>query len=161
MHKANMPAGQATQALHWYYEMQENTLADQERMDNDFLTESEDALRAEWGPQDYRRNINLIKGLVDTMPEGLQEGFVGARLADGRALMNTPEMARWLVGISRQINPVSTVVPGAGVNAPAVIEDEIASIEKVMREDRAQYNQDPKMQARLRELYAARERVKA
>ena len=36
------------------------------------------------------------------------------------------------------------------------LEDEIASIEKVMRDDRAAYNKDQKMQDRLVELYQIR-----
>jgi hypothetical protein len=69
-------------------------------------------------------------------------------------------MARWLVHNAKTINPMASVVPGAGANLASAIEDEITSIEKVMRENRKAYNGDEKMQQRLRDLYSARERAK-
>lgn len=159
MHGTNATKEQVENAVKWYYQRQEQNLAEQEERDEKFLHESEDTLRAEWGPE-YRTNVNMIRGLIDTMPEGVRDLFVNARLGDGNALINHPDMARWLVHNARTINPVATVVPNAGANLASAIEDEIGSIEKVMRENRAEYNRNEKMQARLRELYAARERAK-
>lgn len=159
-HKANASPSQVNGILHWYYEEQERIITAQEEKDASYLQESEDMLRAEWG-QDYRVNINAIKGLVDTMPEDVRELFVNARLGDGTVLLNHPEMARWLTHTARTVNPVATVVPGAGANVASAIEDEISSIEKVMRENRPEYNRNEKMQQRLRDLYGARERAKA
>ena len=159
-HSANASPQQVNQIMHWYYEEQERVLTAQEEADANFLRESEDTLRAEWGG-DFRTNINMIKGLVDTMPADVRDLFLNARLGDGKALVNHPDMARWLAMNARTINPVATVVPGAGANIAGAIDDEITSIEKMMRTDRQAYNKDEKMQARLRELYGARERAKA
>lgn len=159
MHGTNATKEQVENAVKWYYQRQEQNLAEQEERDEKFLHESEDTLRAEWGPE-YRTNVNMIRGLIDTMPEGVRDLFVNARLGDGNALINHPDMARWLVHNARTINPVATVVPNAGANLASAIDDEIGSIEKVMRENRAEYNRNEKMQARLRELYAARERAR-
>jgi len=159
-HASNASPEQVNKIMHWYYEEQERMLAAQEEKDTEFLRESEDTLRAEWGG-DYRANINMIRGLVDTMPADVKDLFVNARLGDGHALLNHPDMARWLAMNARTINPVATVVPGAGANISGAIDDEITSIEKTMRTDRKAYNANPKMQERLRELYSARERAKA
>ena len=159
-HESNASPQQVNKILHWYYEEQERMLAAQEEKDAAFLAESEDVLRSEWG-SDYRANINMIRGLVDTMPADVKDLFLNARLGDGNALLNHPDMARWLAMNARTINPVATVVPGAGANIAGAIDDEIASIEKTMRENRKAYNADPKMQSRLRELYSARERSRA
>lgn len=158
MHGSNATPAQVKQAITWYYSQQEKTLSAREDQDNDFLKSSEDNLRAEWGSE-YRTNINMIQGLVDTMPESIRELFTNARLGDGNALINHPDMARWLVHTARTVNPVATVVPGAGANVATAIEDEIASIEKVLRTDRSAYNADTKMQTRYRELLGARERA--
>jgi len=48
-------------------------------------------------------------------------------------------------------------VPGAGANAGQAIADEIATIERTMRENRPAYNRDERMQARYRQLLEARE----
>jgi hypothetical protein len=158
-HATNATPEQVNGMLHWYYTTQENGLRAREEADTEYLRQSEDTLRAEWGGE-YRTNINIIRGLVDTMPEAIRDQFMSARLGDGTALMNNPDMARWLVHNARTINPVATVVPGAGANMAQAIDDEISSIEKVMRTDRKAYNNDQKMQARLRELYDARAKAK-
>lgn len=158
-HASNATPDQVNGILHWYYDQQEKAVVAQEEKDAAYLTQSEDALRAEWGGE-YRTNVNMIRGLVDTMPAGVKELFVSSRLGDGTALLNHPDMARWLVQTARTVNPMATVVPGAGANMASAIDDEITSIEKTMRTDRKAYNSDLKMQARLRELYDARDRAK-
>ena len=158
-HSLNMPESQVKGTLRWYHGLQEQAAEKREQADTEFLQKAEDALRTEWG-NEYRRNINLVKGLVETIPENVREAFVGARLASGEAMINHPDVARWLVSTARTVNPVSTVVPGAGGNVAAAIEDEIGQIETTMRTDRKKYNSDDKMQARLRELYNARDRAK-
>ena len=158
-HEANTSPQQVNQMLHWYYGEQERALDMQEQRDAEFLSKSDDELRAEWGPE-YRANINVIKGLVGTLPESVRDLFTNARLGDGNALLNHPDIARWLVHTGKTINPVATVVPGAGSNVATAIADEIDQIEKIMKTDRKTYNNDPKMQQRLRDLYDARERAK-
>lgn len=158
-HASNATPAQVNQMLHWYYSEQERVLDAQEEKDAAYLSQAEDTLRAEWG-QEYRTNINMIKGLVSTLPEGVRDLFVNARLGDGNALLNNPDIARWLVHTARTVNPTATIVPGAGANLASAIDDEIAAIEKTMRTDRKAYNNDQKMQQRLRDLYDARERAK-
>lgn len=158
-HEANTSPEQVNKLLHWYYGNQEKALEAQAEKDRAFLAQSEDTLRAEWGGE-YRANVNMIKGLVDTMPASIQDLFVNSRLSDGTALMNHPDMARWLVHNARTINPVATVVPGAGANISGAIDDEITQIETLMKTDRKAYNADAKIQARLRELYNARDRAR-
>ena len=157
-HGVNAAPEQVNGILHWYYELQEKNLVAQEERDTSFLSASEDALRAEWG-NEYRPNINAIKGLINTLPESVRDLFSNARLGDGNALLNHPDMARWLAHTARTLNPTATVVPNAGANVAGAIDDEIAGIEKLMRTDRKAYNADQKMQQRLRELYGARERA--
>ena len=158
-HASNAAPQVVNGILHWYYGEQERVLAEREELDAQVLTQTEDTLRAEWGGE-YRTNINTIKGLVDTVPESVREQFMNARLGDGTALFSHPDIARWLAMTARTVNPMATVVPGAGANISGAIDDEITSIEKVMKENRKAYNSDEKMQARLRELYGARERAK-
>ena len=159
VHNENLPPSAANAVVNWYYELQEKNMDDLEARDATFLQQSEDSLRAEWGGE-YRTNVNMIKGLVGTLPESVRDLFTGARMANGDALINHPDMARWLVHTARTINPTATVVPNNGGNIANAIEDEIASIEEFMRKDRAAYNKDEKMQERLRLLYAGRERAK-
>jgi hypothetical protein len=158
-HGVNATPEQVNNLLHWYYGNQEKAVQQLEEKDVAYLKDTEDTLRAEWGGE-YRTNVNAIKGLIDTMPQDIQDAFANARLGDGTALMSNPHMARWLVHTARTINPMATVVPGAGANAASQIDDEIGQIETLMRTDRKAYNANEKMQERYRILLGAREKAK-
>ena len=71
------------------------------------------------------------------------------------------DLVKTLVDWARQLNPAGVVLPGAGGNLAKSIDDEITQIETLMKTDRATYNKDEKKQARLRELYAARDKIGA
>lgn len=158
-HATNATPEQVNGLLRWYYGTQEKALDAQQEKDLAYLKDSEDALRAEWGGE-YRANVNAVQGLVDTIPAEVRDAFANARLSDGTAMLANPAMVRWLVHTARTVNPMATVVPGAGANVAAAIDDEISQIETVMRADRRAYNKDEKMQARYRELLGAREKAK-
>lgn len=159
-HKANYTTQQVHAGLDWYYDHVEKQAETQAETDKQVMTASQDALRAEWG-NEYRPNINRIHALLDTAPPGVKDKLLSGRMANGIPVGSDPDILRFLASVSREINPVTTVVPGAGANIASAIEDEIAQIEKIMKENRAAYNQDEKKQARLRELYAARDRAKS
>src|SRR3990167_1077694 len=154
-HESNLHPKQVKAAVEWYYDNLEKVSEQQSANDNAHKQEAEDSLRSEWG-NDYRRNINLVHGLLDTGPEGLKDRILSARMPDGKALFNDAETLKWMTDLALQINPVSTLVPGAHGNVASMIEDEVAQIEKTMREDRTKYNRDEKMQERYRQLIDAR-----
>lgn len=158
-HSADYTPDQVKQALSWYYKEQDRQLA--ELQESDLLTkrETEDALRQEWGP-DYRRNVNLISGLLDSAPAGVKDAIMGSRATDGSPMMSHPDVLRWLTGMALELNPQHTVVAGHGPNAAAAIDNEIATIEQRMATDRAGYFKDEKMQARYRDLISVRDRIK-
>jgi hypothetical protein len=119
---------------------------------------AEEALRSEWG-QDYKANTSRISALLDLAPKGVKEKVLTARTAEGTALLNDADFARFMVDVARQLNPAGVVLPGAGGNIAQSVEDEIKDIEKFMRTNRSEYNRDEKKQSRLRELYAARDKL--
>ena len=161
-HTAGMRPEQVKSALSWYYETQEKQAQSMAQADDAMFRETEDSLRQEWGA-DYRRNVNLASALLDSAPAGVKENLIGARLADGTAFGNHPDVIRWLTGLSRELNPLATVAPGSGATAAAVVESEIAALEARMGGDTATRNayfKDEKAQARYRELVSAREKAR-
>jgi hypothetical protein len=113
---------------------------------------NEDSLRNEWGGE-FRKNINLIHGLLDGQADpNLKENFLRARMPDGTLVGNDPKFMRMMLGLSLIQNPTGTVVPGAGGNQEAGIKQELEKIQTTMKNDRAAYNKDAKMQERFREL---------
>jgi hypothetical protein len=140
-HKLNHTPDQVNANLNWYFALarqHEEGIADANLAARN---DCEAELREDWGAE-YRATLNGI-----------------ASMLDGTNLLNQPGVMRWLAELSRELNPVATVV-GAGGASLTGIEDEIAQIEGVMREDRSKYNRDERMQERLRKLYGARERLR-
>lgn len=133
-----------------------------ERNTNDVAAQqkTEDTLRPEWG-QDYRRNINVINGWLDTAPKGVKDAILNSRSPDDIPLASNPEVLRFLLSSAINANPAATVVPGSPGTSGATIEGRIGEIEKVMRENRAEYNRNSGMQQELLKLYGARESLKA
>ncbi len=157
-HRLNHTPDQVNANVGWYFSavrQQEEAVADANLAAR---SECEGELRGEWGPE-YRATLNGIASMLDGAPEGVKLSLLAAKNVDGTNLLNQPDVMRWLARMSRELNPVATVV-GAGGGQLVGIEDEIAQIEGVMKNDRAKYNGDERMQERLRKLYGARERLR-
>lgn len=156
-HEANMLPSQVNQAVAWYLDKQEQVVAAQAARDEETRMAAEDELRAEYGPE-YRRNVVIANQLLDSAPEGVKDRILAARGPDGVPLGNDPSMIRWLVGLSRELNPIATVVPGSGTNAVQAVENELADLRKMMGDHKSEYWKGPKaanLQARYRDLTTA------
>lgn len=160
LHNVNADPKIAQAAIEWYNgfaEAQQDQLA---TMDNEHHTETEDALRAEWGT-DYRTNVNIVGALIEkTFGEEGKDFVLNARDMDGRAIMNNPQVLMGLAELARQtMHPMA--IPGQVNDPQQTVDDEIAEIEKFMKDDRTAYNKDEKKQARLRQLYDIRTKHQA
>ena len=158
-HETNQTPEQVKSNLRAYYAVTEQLAAQRDEQDKEIQQNGEEALRTEWGGE-FRGNINRIHGMLDTvMDADTKNSFLSGRLADGTPIGSSPEVLKGLIKLALEANPASTVVP-AGTNQAAAISDEIATIEKTMRENRKVYDKDEKMQARYRDLIMAREQMK-
>lgn len=167
MHAANASPTAVKSALSAYYKIVAKQQQEVQQADAEFRDSSETTLRDEWGG-DFRRNVNMVAGLLAGAPEDVRLKISAGRTPEGRKLGDDPGVMRWLANLSREVNPAATVVPGAGSNVGAQIDDEIASITKAMGDSNSEYWKGPKpdgketkMQIRYRELVTARDKVKA
>lgn len=165
VHGKNADPAVVAETLDWYYQLQEDQIAKQAEDDAAARQKFEDELRSEWGGE-FRANVTAINNFLAQAPVSedgtpLKDLLWGSRMADGTPIGNHPTMLRWLARVASDANPAGFVAPGAGGSQAQSVKDEIASIEKVMREDRATYNKDTKMQERLRVLYDAEEKLSA
>lgn len=158
LHAVNADPKVAHAAVAWYSKFQEEQAAKTAEADTGHRSETEDALRAEWGA-DYRANVNHVKAFLESAPEGIADKIANARDSEGRAVLNDPAVMRWLVSTARELNPSHTIVPNTGGNDGATVEGEIDKIEKFMRTNSKEYYRDEKMQSRLRDLYGARQKI--
>lgn len=165
LHKAGAPPATVNAVVNWYYQRQEQMAAEIDEADEDFRRESEKTLKDELGPA-FRRQTNAVGTLFASAPGGadtanpksLYSRLVNGRTADGKLIGNDPEVMRWLISVVSDVNPAATVVED-GRQGGKSLDDEIAGIEKIMRENRREYDQ--KHATRYGELLAAREKIQA
>lgn len=150
-HASNQSGAQIKATLDAYFESVEVARTERTQNDAKAMESAQDSLAADWG-QDYRRNIALVRGFLDSAPPEVKDRLVAGRLADGTPIGSDPHVLNWLLGMALERNPTGTIVPGAGANMAQTVEDETAKIEKFMREHRTEYTRDEKMQARYRQL---------
>lgn len=163
LHGVNANNEQVSQAVNFYYAAIEKAEADRQEADRTAAQAAQDALHNEWGPE-FRANMNAIDGLLATAPGDVKEQLKFGRLADGTPIMANADAIRWLNSLSREINPVTTLVPNAGADVSGSIEAEIKAIEKDMGAPKGSaehkaYWGDDKRQARYRALLEAKERT--
>ena len=161
MHGENANPAQVKAAIATYYDLigkQQQAMAEN---DVAFKDASLDALRGEW-EGDFKKNLNAVNGLMQSLPDETREAFENARTSDGRVLGNDPAIIKWLAHMAFEINPAATVMPASVSNPGAAITDEISSIEKLIGDRSSSYwkgGESAKMQARYSELLAAREKI--
>lgn len=159
-HETNQSNEQVAAIAKTWGEIKQKAFEAQAIQDGATAKASEDALRAEWGPE-YRRNINLIHGLLDgSASPQIKDRLLGGRLADGTPIGSSPEALKVLLGLALVQNPTGVVVPGGHASVLQSVEDELATIQKVMRENRKAYDKDEKMQERMRYLIDAQSKMK-
>ena len=160
-HSQNQTPEQVKANLAWFFETQERQIEEQNNADLEAKETGEATLKEVWGGE-AKLNKNLIRGLIDSAPAGVAEELLGARLASGIPLGSHPDTLRWLSDLARQVNPVATVVPGAGANASQAIETEIGKIEGLMRDKQSTYwkgSGAQAMQERYRQLIDVKNRT--
>lgn len=129
----------------------------QARIDQDGVDKltSDKILRDTWN-HDTETNKNLVIGLVNQLPETIREPFMSARLPDGRAAFNSPELIVAMADWAAKINPSATVVPNSN-NPMQTINDEIAALEGKMGTD--EWYKDTEAQSRYQKLITAKENM--
>ena len=150
-HANNLTNDQVKMGIEAFKDITTKVNDTRQEQDTQFQTETEDTLRGEWG-NDYRRNILLVNSLLDGAPSGLKDRILTGRLSDGKPIGSDPDALRWLLGLELERNPVGVIVPSSGANMAKTVDDEIKTIETMMRENRKSYDRDEKTQARYRDL---------
>ena len=164
LHGKNVSNEQASELVNAYYE----ALEAETKKGGEILAQNKqkvsDALNVKWGA-DYRGNMNRIAALVDANVGATSplKGMIHATLATNQ------EFAEFMETMARQINPVTTLIPGAGANIANALADELKGIEaKMVAAQRAgpgtaefkAYFGDEALQQRYRELLDAQSKMK-
>lgn len=158
-HAANFTPDQAKAAVQFYFKNRVMVAEQRAEKDETDRQSALDNLNKEWGGN-FRQNLNMVGSLLTHFPASVQDAIKSARLPDGTALFNNPDVVRGFTAMALEINPAGTIVPAGGGDVAKSVDDEIATIEKTMRENRKEYTKNESLQARYRELLTTREKLR-
>ena len=159
-HAQNLPPEIVNGQLNWYFGSYMPQLQQaQGEKDTEDRTQAHIALHEKWGA-DFKGNMNAVGALVQTLPEGLRDGFYGARLPDGTAFANSPDVMQWMASMARELNPTGSLTPAEGATAMKGLEDKIKEYEGMMKTNRAAWNKDTAAQADYQKLIDMRDKAK-
>ena len=156
-------------ATNWYFQEQQRAAIARQEADGVAKQEAMQVLMSEWGPADYKTNMNAVVSFLAKMPDDVRDVLVSARTLDGRPLGSTPEFNRAIAAYEREMNPAATLVPSSSNNAFKSMSEEISHIDgiyaKAMQGDRDAYRQyyghegKPGLDVRQRELIEAQQKM--
>lgn len=159
--------GEMNRAVSWFYSQQAQVEQQRSERDGETKQTAMSELMTEWGPGDYKTNMQAVGSFLAAVPEELRVEMLTARTADGRMLGNTAAFNKFAAEMARQINPAATLVPAGDSNALGTISDQIKAIESKMYLDgkpNPEYwkgESGKAMQAKYRELTDARDALKS
>ena len=139
LHAAGTPKPIADQALKWYAKFQQRQIEGRSELDRQNVAAREDALRAEWGPGDYRPHVTLAREMFQDenfMPAGLREALADARTSQGARLIHNPDFVRFLAQQGLERRGTAGLISG---EQGARMTGRADEIRRIMREDYDRY----------------------
>lgn len=154
MREQGMAPSSMRQALEWHANEVKTDQANIDWIDNDSYESAMVDLNNTWGPQ-TEANLEGVRNLFRSAPDGIFDAVSSARLPDGTVLGSDPAFLKWAHNLIQskpqaQRQPVQHDDDAAG---------RIKEIESFMREHRTAYNRDTAIQQELLALYAQREQA--
>jgi len=164
-HEAGMPNEYVSKAIDWYLRQERSTQEGMLDDDNGFYARSEQELRDDWGPTDYKTNIGAIRGIFNNASEevsiegeegkiSIEEAILGARMPNGRKVGADPATLRFLARIGREILPIGAEVPDGTTRGD--LTDRLEEIRKIRRTDPGEYERNKPLQAEELKLIDAK-----
>ena len=167
MHEVGATQEQMNTALNWYFANQEEAAAKLDEDDENFKAQSLTVLKEELGAAFNRKRnsissvfVNAVGGTDLENENSVFSRIMGGRTSDGKVIGNDPDVAKWLMSVAQEVNPVASVVDDGGHSGKGV-DEELAEIAKFRKDNRRDYFKDEKMQARYRELLEAKAKMDA
>ena len=151
---SNDVVSQLTNAMLKGRDQEEHAIQQQDGLD---LQTADRQMRDNWG-QDYEMNKNLVRGVLNGLPETVRDEFASARLANGQAVFNSPEMMNFFADAARAMNPSATVVPAGTGNPLQAIEGRKAELESQMGTN--EWYKNTSAQKEYQDLIEAQARMK-
>jgi hypothetical protein len=99
-HKKGQPQAAIDFATEWYFDAQEAALEQQAITDREASEASEDQLRKDLAPGDYKATLTLGKSFISSIP-GVGENWTEFRGPNGQRLGDNPDFILWAADMGR------------------------------------------------------------
>lgn len=152
MHKAGMPRKVVAEGVSWYTDMMVERAEVRNAEDKKAVTATRDALRDKWGA-DFTANEAMAKAVATEATPGID--WYTARLPDGRAIGNIPEVVAFLAEMGRMKFGDERFAGGSRANETATRKEELL---KIMREDNDTWERSPALRKEYRDILAAEDK---
>lgn len=157
MHDQNASPAVVQAAIATHQQAQAQMAQAIQEADATLMAKTEDTLRAEW-QGDYRPNMAAVDNFLTTnFSAEVKAAILNSRDEKNQPLIHNADFLKACAQLGRTLAPAGATY-GAGLDSLDTIDNEIKQINQFMRTNRKEYFADTKKQARLRELYAAKER---
>lgn len=162
MHKLNASPAIVKEAVQTYYDALEHAQQEAIQAQAAIKTATEDTLRKEWGAE-YRSNIHAITNMLSGAPEVVRDLLAKATLSDGSLAFNNADFLRWFAGLTRELNPASTVVPAGHGDPMTSVVSQLNEYKTRMQKDinAWQHPSNAADRSRYLELLRAQEKMQA
>lgn len=157
-HKHNVSNEQMNAIATTFFEAQKAQTERREALDVQARNNLDRTLGEMWGG-DKQRNMNIMAGVLQRMPEGLNDKLHTVRGPDGNPLAYDPTFLNYILDLEMQANPTVTIAPDGGASGIATVQSRIGEIRSIMQNDPDKYWKDEKMQAELRSLFEVEEKL--
>lgn len=137
MHKAGMPQKYVQQGVAWYVRLQQAEADQRNANDKAAETETTEALIREWGP-DYKGQKEVARRFAQEAIPGVD--WYTARLPDGRALGNIPEVVKGLAKLGMAEYGDVTFAGGEKANAA---ENRMKELKNILDTDIDRWHREP------------------
>lgn len=151
LHQRNATPEVVREAVQAYYDEQGRQSKQRLEKDEEQRVAALDTLNSEYGGQ-FRRNINLLEGTLSKFPKAVQDAMRHARMPDGTALFNHPDIIRGFVALALESNPAGIVVPAGGGDMAQSALAQYEQIQKDKVANRPAFNKDTAKQEHERNL---------
>jgi len=159
-HAANLPNAAMSGLSKAFFEARAKQASERHAQDELDKQATDKLLREEW-QSDFQANTNIFSAFVDGLPEDARQEFSNMRGPGGKGLANNPAIINSIVDLMRKANPTVTVVPANDGNPLKTVDDELASLNKMMRDDPDKWYKDQAAQKRWRDLTDAKDKLAA
>lgn len=152
MHKLGMPQKYVQAGAAWYVGLVNAQAEQQNLADRQAASETEETLRTEWG-SDFKAQREIARRFGEEAIPGVN--WFQARLPDGRALGNIPEVVKGLAKLG--LAEYGDVAFAGGEKANAT-ENRIKDLKNIMDTDIDRWNREPALRKEYGDLLAAQDR---